>query len=533
MKMSKFFSYLALLLSLAATSRAAVETQPDGADAAAPRFDIWEYRVDGNTLLDTAVIEERVYGFLGPDRDFAAIEGARDALQSAYHQAGYTQVEVYIPPQDQVDIGVVTLAVSEPRIERLRVSGARYFLPSDIRASAPALSEGRAINEGQVAADLAELNTRNPDLKVIPVLRPGVTPGTVEAELKVQDELPLHGQVELNNEGSTDTTDTRLSVNLSYGNLWQRDHKLTLLGFVTPEDIEEVRVLSANYLMPLPDSDNKLLLYLLRSDSDVTTVGNLTVVGRTNILGGSLIVPLDLRGDLSHNLLLGVEYRDVENDELLTTNDIQFLTTSARWLGQYRHGANGATDFSVGLVAGFEGLVNDQQQFEQERMGAEPAFVAFDWSLEHNRSLDELGVVTARVRGQLTPEPLISSLQFAAGGARSVRGYYEAQELADNGVAATVEWRSVDLWPRLRGADSEGPQPSLHLLAFSDAAWLWNKTPLPADVEDTNIWSAGVGARFLALDEVYVDLDVAWPFRTLGPVEKGDPRAHVRLGYRF
>lgn len=66
--------------------------------------------------------------------------------------------------------------------------------------------------------------SRSPDRRVTPLLRPGSRPGTMEVEVAVEDELPLHGNIELNNRESPDTTPTRIEAGIRYTNLFQRQH---------------------------------------------------------------------------------------------------------------------------------------------------------------------------------------------------------------------------------------------------------------------------------------------------------------------
>ena len=114
-----------LLLALAALGTAHAQ------DAA--QFDIFEYRVEGTTLLPVAAVEQAVYPFLGEKKSIAAVEEARTSLEKAYHDAGYLTVVVSIPVQ-KVDSAVVRLAVVEAPVGRLRVIESRYFSQGDIKA---------------------------------------------------------------------------------------------------------------------------------------------------------------------------------------------------------------------------------------------------------------------------------------------------------------------------------------------------------------------------------------------------------------
>src|ERR1700757_3090276 len=69
------------------------------ASAARQRFDVYEYQVEGNTVLGTEAIERAVYPFMGDGRDIDDVEAARGALEKTYHDAGFGTVVVDIPPQ--------------------------------------------------------------------------------------------------------------------------------------------------------------------------------------------------------------------------------------------------------------------------------------------------------------------------------------------------------------------------------------------------------------------------------------------------
>ena len=67
----------------------------------------------------------------------------------------------------------------------------------------------------------------------------------------MQDELPLHGSVEVNDRYTADTSRRAPSVNLSYDNLFQRFHSLSLQYQTAPEEPREARVFAATYLAPV------------------------------------------------------------------------------------------------------------------------------------------------------------------------------------------------------------------------------------------------------------------------------------------
>ncbi len=139
--------------------------------------------------------------------------------------------------------------------------------------------------------DIVALNTWA-DRKVTPSLRPGVVPGTIDVDLIVEDSLPLHGSIELNNRYSPDTTPLRFNASISYGNLWQLGHTLGLSTQIAPERIEDAEIFSAFYLARFArNPDLSLLFNATKQNSDVSTLGGAAVAGRGEIAGCASSTP--------------------------------------------------------------------------------------------------------------------------------------------------------------------------------------------------------------------------------------------------
>ncbi len=213
---------------------------------------IREYRVQGAHQLSRGEIEEAVYPFLGPGRTPADVEDARAALEKAYKEKGFQTVVVQVPPQSAAG-GVVFLQVVENKVGRLRVRGSRYFSLPQIKKEAPSLAEGSVPNFNEVTRDVVALN-QLADRRVTPSLRTGAVPGTVDIDLEVQDTLPLHGSLELNNRYSAGTTELRLNGAISYNNLWQLGHSIGFSFQLAPERLDDAKVFSAYYLARVPDA---------------------------------------------------------------------------------------------------------------------------------------------------------------------------------------------------------------------------------------------------------------------------------------
>jgi hemolysin activation/secretion protein len=495
-----------------------------------PAFDILEYRVEGNTVLPVLAIEKAVYPHLGPGRSIEDVEKARAALERAYQSGGYLTVFVDIPEQ-KVEGGVVRLRVTEGKVERLRVSGNRYYSRGFIRAGDPSLEAGAVPYFPQVQKELAQL--QSPTRKITPVLKPGREPGRVEVELQVEDKPPVRAEVELNNRQSPNTEPLRLQASGGFDNLWQRDHSVSVFAQTAPQETESLLVVSGTYLMPLGEKD-RLAFFAVKSDSDVAAIGDVSVLGAGTILGARLVRPLRPRERYFHSLTLGVDYKDFDETTRLQGADnfetpISYTPMLVQYGGSY-FGDKGATEGSVGLnfLVRSELLGNTDEEFENKRFKAKASYAFLRADLQRDQRLPRGLVLSAKLGVQYAGQPLISNEQFAAGGLETVRGYLEAEQTGDNGLLARLELRSPNLSRWLGGRVNE-----LTLVGFLEGAHLTIEDPLPGQIDTFTLAGTGMGLRLRAFSHLDGWLDVGIPLEDATFTERYDPRVHFRLAYQF
>lgn len=544
---------IALLLLCAAPLCAQSEAEPEAADevaASAPeaeepvepiRFDLWEIQVVGNSVLDPMEVERAVYWFLGPDRSEEDVDRAVESLSSTYRAAGYESVLVNIPPQDPIlfNQGVVVLEIIEGRVESVAVSGADYFSPRQIRDAVPALSLGGVPHLPTVQEQLDRVNAQNRDRTVTPVARPGRTPGTSEWELRVSDEQPLHGSIELNNRKVKDTSESRLNANISYDNLWLRNHSLSLGIQTAPQEPSEARVFSATYSWPMGDKGDRMVLYGVHSKSDISTVGDLLVIGAGDIVGLRAAIPLRGTDRLFHGLAVGADYKSfgqsVEDDgEVALETPIHYFSLAADYNGTLI-GDRTLNRFGIGLHLAPRGLGNENDEFDTKRLRAEPNFAYLTGKFEHERELGSGDSPSAnyrihgRLQGQWSNGPLVSNEQFSVGGSDGPRGYTESLALGDDGLRGSLELRTPSWIP----GPLAGHLKELRLLAFLDAATLRSRDVQAGTRSRTTLSGSGIGLRARGTQGLYARADLARALAGLDPVEAGDLRLHVAAGYEF
>ncbi len=516
--------------SMVSAETAGVQSEPRAAsvaetDAAAEaRFDIFEFRVEGNSVLPAERIERAVYPFLGEKRTVADVEAARLALEAAYRDAGYGTVLVDTPEQ-RVTEGIVTLQVTQAPVARLRVVGSRYYSQGRILEKVPALAEGQVPNFKVATEQLASVN-RSADRRVTPLLRPGKTPGTTEVDLTVEDTLPFHASVELNNKYSANTTRTRLLGSMRYDNLWQLEHSLGLQIQVSPQDTNEVRVLSGSYNVPA--GTGLWVFSAIKSDSStVAGVGDTTVFGKGNIFGLRRVLVLDGNDSFNHTLTAGTDYKSFKESVSVGGSagfdtPIHYLPLSLSYAATLDDKA-GSWQLGTSLTAAVRGLLSKESQFADKRYNAQSNFSILKFDMARSQSLPLNLSLYAKLEGQLTDQPLISNEQFVAGGADSVRGYPEATAVGDNALRGTIELRSGKLVTPREGSWLEG----LRVHAFMEGAGLWLKSPLPAQDHRFGLLGTGFGLRLQARQSTSLSLDVGWPLHDAGQTRSGNARVHA------
>lgn len=508
-----------------------------GADPApVPTVDIWEFVIDGNTVLDAELVETTVTPFLGPARTAEDVDKARAALELVYRDRGFKTVAVTIPRQSAAD-GVVQLKVEEGKVGHLTVVGSRYHSIDRIRELAPALAEGTVPDFNAVQKDVIALN-RQADRRVTPALKAGKRPGTVDVDLVVDDSFPLHGWLELNNRYSQDTSELRSLVSLSYDNLFQRGHSLSLSFQTAPQHPDDAKVMFGTYLAQLGESPWNLMLNVLNTDSNVSTVGGINVLGSGTSVSLTGIRQIEGPEGFYPSVSVGVGYKDFDTTTLLGTADfltpVKYFPLTFGFSVLYR-GERDLVQSDTTLTFASPQLGSDTSTIQLNRFSARGQMFYLRSSLSDRHTFANGAEVYARVSGQITDQPLISNEQISAGGMDSARGYLEAEALGDYGLAGTLELRSPSIGEDLSLPGGMKPLRRLRVFAFVDAARLRLQGPLPDDSTPTTTDLLSVGAGLDLQVTPYFNSVVDWA-RVLedGPsTEAGSDRVLFRVWTSF
>lgn len=503
-------------------------------------YDIDEVQVEGNTVLPVPAVEQLLMPFAGPGKTLAELERARATLEKAYQDAGFITVVVDLDGEAQRE-GVLKLLVIEGKVERVKVTGAQYVSPARVREQVAELQEGKVPNFNVVQQQLIGAS-KGDDRRVQPIVRPGRTPGSVETELQVSDQLPLSLNVELNNRQSPDTRPLRLSATVRYDNLFQKDHSLSLTAVTSPQDTTQSKVGVLSYTMPAGGGAT-WAFYAVKSDSQVAPIGAATVIGKGSVQGLRYVQPLPGSNDLTHSVIFGLDHKHfrerIGTGPDSPTTPLVYMPFSLAYNASVQ-GDRSVDAFSSTLVMASRDLLRrnvtcagydtPQDQFACKNPNADGTFTTLrlDWRHTHGLAARWNGLI--RLAGQISSQPLVSNEQYALGGVDTVRGYLEAETSGDKGVMGTLELQSPN-W--VAGLSLPWMQ-ELSTQFFMDAGRVYVTDASAGVPAHSSLQSWGMGLKWRGGKAVSGDLSVAWPVKAASSyTQLHQPRLHARVAVQF
>jgi hemolysin activation/secretion protein len=493
-------------------------------------FDVLDFAITGNTLLSEDEIGEALDPYLGERKTKDDLSEARSALDALYHKHGYQTVGVAM---DQSPVaGIVRVTVVEQTVSRLRVVGAQYTEIDKIKAEAPSVAEGKVPDFTALADDLKTLN--QPHREVTPEVKQGREPDTVEVDLQVKDEFPVQASLELNNRQSVNTTPMRLQAYVSYDNLFQEGHSLALNYTVAPQDVANSEVESFTYTAPLGQGDFQLQINGLNSSSNIAALSNTDVLGKGYQVGAHVIWRAPTAGTFASTLNIGFDYKNFDENVITSAVSspapVQYVPISVAYQASYEEPV-ATMHGSVSMLYNLSAASSSQVDFDNKRAYARSNFTIFRGEVDREQKFLGDYSVYGALEGQFADGPLINTESFSLGGYDSVRGYYESEAIADDGVRAAIELRSLNL------ATLFDKNPEIvneaKMVVFYNGALGWVRQPLVDTKGAYALQSVGVGARMSVFKHVFGAFDVAWALDRGVQTKAGDARALFRLWTSF
>jgi hemolysin activation/secretion protein len=520
------------------------------------QFDIVRFQVVGNTLLPEAEVQRVLAPLAGPKRVYGDIQKALEALERAYRAAGFSTVQVYVPEQELTS-GVVRLQVTEGVIGKVLISGNKHFDDANIRASLPALQEGKAPNLRQMSENI-QLSNENPAKQLEVSL--GVSEeeeGKVDAKVAVTEENPQRVFATLDSTGTQATGEFRLGVAYQNANLFNRDHTLTLAYTGSPDAPSGVKVdiYSIGYRVPLYALGDSLDFIYGKSNvntpsSSPTLGGALGIVGKGDVFGARWNHYFARRGEYSSKLIFGFDYKYIDSSCTDATGApvstdpptppiascVPYTTRplSLTYTGQ-RLSPGQLFDYNIGVAhnlglgtryTNVDGTIDRYSYLTPGNRSTRDDFNILRLGGSYLKAFPSDWQVRVAASGQYAGDPLVAAEQIGLAGSTAVRGFNERAATADSGYFVNTEIYTPEL------AQASGARGSLRALLFYDFGRGYNQN-VPADSltpAKFGIASVGAGLRYALGKDFSLRFDLA-QVRDAGPPttvkNRGDWRGHL------
>lgn len=499
------------------------------------RFTVESFEVTGPNPLGAERTERVLEPYTGEHLGLEGLQAAADALQQILSRQGHRFHRVILPPQTLRE-GIVTLKVVPFELGGVEIDGNQYFSDANILNSLPPLVPGRVPNLNALARARGIAN-EHPAKQLRLKFRESRREDAVDAVLTVEDAPPGSVFTLLQNTGTEESGEWRLSLGYQHQNLFDRDHGLSVVYTTAADDTDAVSQYGLNYRWPMYGHGGTLSFHYSQSDVDSGTVQEFFEVKGSGTVGGFRYrYPFSVSGRYRHDL--GVGY-----DDKLFEDNVQFLgmpigtdvrsnPLTLRYGGRWQWLKTGL-GFDLTAVANQPGgSHSDEITYNTARHGADPEWTAWRYRLSWDYRFAGGWLLQFNGDGQLGGEPLVPGEQFGLGGAHSVRGFDERAILGDSGWQAGLEVWTPPLVSQ-----------AVYLLWFYDLGESSLETVDTSGVglEAVELASTGVGLRWQWDARLNLRLDAALVREnSLNPdggqlqyPEAGDSKIHFGMFYRF
>lgn len=498
------------------------------------RFTVEEFQVEGANPLDRDQSRKALAPFLGEHEGLEGLKAAADALEAKLRAAGFGFHRVVLPPQTLQE-GVVRLTVVEFEVGAVAIEKNRHFNEANVRRALPVLVEGEPPNIRRLSRALRFAN-RHPSRQLSVSFLEGEDQRTVEARVRVDDRPPGSFFSVLQNTGTEQTGEYRLSVGYQYSNLFNRDHGLSLIYTVAPDESDAVTQAALSYRVPFYSHPGALSFSYTDSNVDSGVVQEFfTVSGEGTVADLRYEYSLPDLGRYRHTVSAGYADKLFENQVTFEGEPVDGggrVRTNPFSLGYGgRYGTlNHTVAFEVTALSNQpRGSHSEPEDYAAAGLGADPDWSAVRYLFNYDWRFTGQWLLRVKHSGQIAGEPLVPGEQFGLGGMYSVRGYEERSVLGDNGRQTSLEVWTPDFGP---GA--------MNALIFYDTGRAEFE---PAEVAGEAVDAtgprepagAGLGLRWVWKERLSVRLDAAKALETVDgtDTEKGDTRTHLSVFYRF
>jgi len=471
----------------------------------------------GSTVFSPAELAAAIAEFIGKEATFEELLEIRTVISQLYTDNGYTTSGAFLPPQDLTD-GLVIVQVVEGAIEQIEIEGLKRLHEGYVR-SRLGLAAQPPINLQRLEEAL-QLLQLNPLLDSVQAeLSAGTAPGLSVLTLNLTEASPWMAEIGLDNYNSPSIGSIGGTVALAHNNVLGFGDRLSAEYSVTTG----LDNYDLSYQIPLNPRDGTLNISYTNSQSEIVE----QPFSQFDINSRSYTLSLGFRQPFirtpTTELALGLSF-DLRQSQTFLLEDIPFsfslgpddgksrvsvLRFSQDWIHREPKRVVAArSQFSFGLDI-FDPTINDSS--------VDGLFTSWLGQFQWVQALGTDTILIGRVGAQFALDPILPLEQFSIGGVDTVRGYRQNQQVADNGIAASLELR----YPLINKPDGIG---TIQITPFFDVGRVWNndrETSISIGTSSSaTLASIGLGLRWQIDSNFSARLD--WGIPLISIDDEGD-----------
>jgi hemolysin activation/secretion protein len=405
---------------------------------------------------------------------------------------------------------------------------------------------------------LFDLNTR-PDLKLQTSLKPVMQGGrrVINAEIEVEDKIPIHGAIELSNSAAKDArNDWRVRSTLQHLNITKHNDSLTLDWLTTGKIGEDMNSISASYFLPINDELSLNVYGGWNASYTDDVLPEISTRGRGAFAGlqFSYIFYETLRDRFQ--LSLGwfyqrlTNYQDIQgkrfdNGDITLSMPIITLGYTQKVFDDY-HGRNFASISLQQNRAGTFGASSKSDFIGASAVDGDFTLAKIQLArfqrLFEGKDAPGKWTLFMKADGQIASDRMPSATRDYVGGRNSVRGYEESELNGDHSFIATLELRTPLIENFIPGLKKDEQylkdhpeywsQHRLQFILFTDFGYVAYDEKEKAD-DDNSMWSVGAGIRLGLTKYSQMALDYGYPILKASDDTPDAGRLHLSVQLQF
>jgi hemolysin activation/secretion protein len=447
------------------------------------RFTLGSVNIDGATVFSQEQLSRYFEPYLATEVDQGKLARMADAITARYRQTGYLLSYAMVPAQN-VEAGMVRLAVVEGRIDKVSVQGAGPAQGA-IQAIAAPIVNGAPL-KGAALERAIGLIRDFPGLTVtdIALMRSDIEAGLYTLKITVAPNR-VRAFTYADNRGTGSIGHSRVYNSFAISSLAIPGDEIRADLFAMPGG--HSRYLYGQLSVAAPISRNGMRLSMSAARGDQYLRSDEHFNGQSDNFSAQLIYPL-LRSralTLSGKASL-TDWRSVGTKD--GTRQLRDRLRVARFGLEFGNEAKtrfqGEVLISRGLGFGGMTRVGDPLASRQDASGK---FTKAVLTLQASRALDERVSVRAIAMAQYSDRPLLSAEEFSLGGNRIGRAFDFNDKTGDRGAGGGLEMSY-----RLGKSNGSG----VELFSFVDGGFARDMKSSKSPGQTHSLASSGFGARF-------------------------------------